>query len=81
MRVEILSKKSPYHEGMKDTKTPVFRLKTVDLFEVGVAPAVQQGVDADGRHGGHVTGGEDGYGSLLLGLADSLLHRVGKVHS
>ena len=28
MRVEILSKKSPYHEGMKDTKTPIFRLKT-----------------------------------------------------
>ena len=59
MRVEILSKKSPYHEGMKDTKTPVFRLKTVDLFEVGVAPAVQQGVDADRRHGQDVTGGED----------------------
>ena len=28
MRVEILSKKSPYHEGTKDTKTPIFRLKT-----------------------------------------------------
>ena len=72
MRVEILSKKSPYHEGTKDTKTPIFRLKTVDLFEVGVAPAVQQGVDADRRHGRDVTGREDGDCSLLLGLGHSI---------
>ena len=47
-------------------------IKTVDLFEVGVAPAVQQGVDADGRHGRDVTGSEDGDCPLLLGLGHSV---------
>ena len=50
-----------------------FILNCVDLFEVVVAPAVEKWVDADRRHGRNVAGGKDGYGSLLLGLCNSLL--------
>lgn len=48
-------------------------MSNVDLFEVVVAPAVEQGVDADSGHGRDVTSGEDGDSSLLLCLGNSLL--------
>ena len=54
-------------------------MSNVDLFEVVVAPAVEEGVDADRGHGRDVTRGEDGDGSLLLCLGNSLLQRnIGK---
>ena len=40
------------------------------LFEVVVAPPVQQGVDADRRHGQDVTPSEDGDGPLFVRLGN-----------